>query len=150
MREATALHRRASFQLEDFSQPVIVGFKRTGALSVYFDQDPVFQFDTEGRLRRAYRGGLLYRTQGNTLAELRRERTVEQTTLVRRDLAADEVAEFLARMDHHLKRLATTVELAGPLEVVPTGADLTREICAGIQQILAQKTRLAPAIAARR
>ena len=150
MREATALHRRASFRMEGFADPVIVGFKRTGAMSIYFDQDPVYQFDTEGRLRRAYRAGLLYRTQGTTLAELGRERSADQTTLLRHDLTGSEVAEFLTEMDQHLTKLASVAALPNQLEVVPAEADLTPEIRASLLQIQKQPTRLAPAIPTRR
>lgn len=151
MREATALHRRASFRLDGFAEPVVVGFKRTGAMSIYFDQDPVYQFDIEGRLRRAYRAELLYRTQGTTLAELRRERTVDQTRLLRRDLPAEELSRFQQEMSEHLNQaeaaFVTDFEL---IEVQPPDADLRDEILTGIRAALNHSTVLAPAIATRR
>ncbi len=152
MREAVALHRRASVQVQGWDEPVVVGFKRTGAMSVYFDQDPVYQFDTEGRLRRAYRDGLLYRTQGTTLAELRRERSEEQTTLVRRDLDAQELCGFLDEMEKHLRHLHSQFEsgLACTLEMIPADADVSAEITAALQLVLSQRARLAPAITTRR
>ena len=70
--EAVALRRRIELALPGCDNPVVAGYRSTGALSLYFGADPVYQFDERGRLRRAFVGGHLYRTQGTTLAELTR------------------------------------------------------------------------------
>jgi hypothetical protein len=74
MAEAVALVRRVELALPGQDEPLVCGFRRDGSFSVYVGQDPVFHFDSRLRLRRAYRGGKLYRTQGDTLAELTRVR----------------------------------------------------------------------------
>lgn len=176
MREATALHRRASFRLaklgrdeverrdgaeeycfphgrfsDSFGGPVVAGFRRTGAMAIYFDQDPVYQFDVQGRLRRSYRDGLLYRTQGITLAELTRTRTKQQTTLLRRDLELDELKQFQREMADFLRQVeAAFVGGLELLEVKPDGADLVDEILEGVRNCLTQANVLAPAIPTRR
>lgn len=96
--ESTALVRRAELAGRGLAEPVVVGFRRDGGLSVYFGPDPAYHFDPAGRLKRAYRGGRLYRTQGETLAELTRERTPKETALRRRDLRPEECEAFLAEM----------------------------------------------------
>ena len=66
LREATALverielvpHRDRQF---DASEPIVVGFRADGALSIFFGDDPVYQFNAAGELRRAYCDGLLFK-----------------------------------------------------------------------------------------
>ena len=105
MAEATALVRRTEVVGPGYDEPVVIGFRRDGGLSLYFGADPAYHLDPEGRLKRAYRGGLLYRTQGETLAELTRERTEAETILRRRDLPPDELGPFLAEMAGRLTTL---------------------------------------------
>src|SRR5262245_19900425 len=95
MAEATALARRVKLSVPGEVERVVAGFRATGRLSIYFGGEPVYHFDAEGRLRRAFVNGLLYRTQGTTLARLRRERSAEVTELRRRDLSPTELRQFL-------------------------------------------------------
>src|SRR5690606_13058939 len=80
------------------TEPIVAGFRRDVSLSVYIGADPGFHFDPEGRLKRAYVDGKLYRTQGDTLAELTRERTETETILRRRDLDAVELSRIFVLM----------------------------------------------------
>ncbi|NQV28579.1 MAG: hypothetical protein HQ518_29855 [Rhodopirellula sp.] len=109
IREATALRNRVEWQIPGEAEPVFAGIRSNGSLSVYFGPDPVYQFSTAGSLRRAYAGGFLYRTQGSTLARLKRNRSTETTTLLRNDLNADELEAFLATMDDRLMRLQQSI-----------------------------------------
>lgn len=152
MREAVALVRRAEFTFPDRSDPVFAGFKRTGGLSIYFGPDPVYQFDDEGRLRRAYVDGLLYRTQGETLARLRRERTERETTLVRTDLTIAELESFLESMRNRLSWLREAIAAKRSLhhEQIPPESDLEPELISAIEVSLTADPPLAPAIPGRR
>lgn len=94
--EAVNMTSRAELTVEGFPQPLLVGFRENRWFSIYFGQDIMLQFTPEGGLRRAYRNGELYRTQGTTLARLRRFRTDAETTLLRSDLSPDELNEFQA------------------------------------------------------
>ena len=111
MVDATALVARAEFRRELESihettwQIVTVGFRKDGSFSVYFEQDPFYQFDVDGLLRRSFDRGLLFRTQSTTLAEPRRERTADRTTLSRIDLSTDALEYFRRRMRTHLEEL---------------------------------------------
>jgi hypothetical protein len=77
---------------------------------LYFGRDRYYQFDAEGRLRRALVGDRLYRSQGTYLAELERVRTVDETELRRRDLTRTEMEAFLCEMREHLTRLRAAIE----------------------------------------
>lgn len=103
--EAAGLPDRAEWNVPSQSEPVITGIKRNGSLCLYLGADPVYQFDPEGRLRRAFVDGFLYRTQGSTLARIHRERTETESTLVRHDLDAEELDVFLQTMRATLRTL---------------------------------------------
>lgn len=108
--EATALRERVELAVPGEAEPVVAGFRDNGWFSVYFGADPVYHFDKEGRLRRAFVGGNLYRSQARTLARLTRTRTDSATTLIRHDLDAAELDDFLSAMQYRLDRLIAALE----------------------------------------
>ena len=108
--EATAYDRRAEVIVGDSDQPILFGEKADGAWSIYFSADHVFHFDATGRLKRAFVDGRLYRTQGDTLAELSRERLKDVTVLRRRDLQNLERDRFIASLRIRLTALLTASE----------------------------------------
>lgn len=83
---------------------VVLGERKDGRLAIYFGPDPGFHFDDQNRLLRSYWKGVLYRTQGETLARLIRQRSDTETTLLRTDLTPEEVGEFRRQL---VKRLQT-------------------------------------------
>jgi hypothetical protein len=100
--EATALTQRAELTVPGEADLVIAGVRGDGRLSVYFGSDPVYQFTTDGGLRRAFVEGVLYRSQGATLARLVRSRSVDKVELERHDLSPGELAAFLETMAQRL------------------------------------------------
>ena len=74
--DGVAMVERAEFARSDTEAEtsdwnmLTTGFRRNGDLSIYLDQTYFYQFDTEGRLRRAHVDRFLYRSQGHTLAQL--------------------------------------------------------------------------------
>lgn len=106
LREATAYVIRWEMQSPGFSEDLFVGYKRDHSLSIYCGSDPVYHFNSEGQLRRAFVDGRLYRTQGTTLAELTRHRTPDHSELLRRDLDAEQCQRFLQRMRKSLNDLS--------------------------------------------
>src|SRR5215216_5583786 len=116
LREATALVERIELVprtadlLTAASEPagrrIIAGFRRDGALSVFFGEDPVYQFNAAGELRRAYRDGKLLKAIHGRLAALVRVRTEHEVQLVRHDLPPEEEATFLSQMEQQLRDLS--------------------------------------------
>lgn len=152
LREAVALTRRAELEFEDREEPVFLGFKRDGGLSIYLGADSVYQFNTLGQLRRAYRNGLLYRTQGTTLAELNRNRSrQDRVTLQRRDLSEEELNQFLEQMTASLHDLQQRLSARShqSLSTVPEDVDLIPEFLATLEMVFSAAPRLAPAIKGR-
>ena len=58
IREAVAMPERGEFRVPGLDELVTVGFRTTAAMSVFIGQDPVYQFDPAGRLRRAFANGV--------------------------------------------------------------------------------------------
>ncbi|MEK6258703.1 MAG: hypothetical protein AABP62_08785 [Planctomycetota bacterium] len=153
MVEAVALVRRVELRTPRRNGTVVLGFRTNGWLSVYLGPDPMYQFDELGRLRRAFIDGLLYRTQGTTLAQLRRQRTNSETTLLRQDLTETELADFRNVM------LSAIVSLREQLvqrqtvlvQQVPGEDDhLLHELATGLGRVLKSPEFLAPPIPGKR
>ena len=146
--EATALVRRAELSV-GYPEPVAAGFRRDGGLSVYFGPDLAYHLDPDGRLKRAYRDGRLYRTQGDTLAELIRERTETQTILRRRDLSSEDRDAFLAELTGRFGGVLSEIDegRASVLRAVPAGdATFLVDLAAALRDVVGSdlSDRLAP------
>jgi hypothetical protein len=152
MNEATALTRRVECTVANESEPVFAGYRRTGFLSIYFGPDPAYHFDDQGRLRRAFAGGLLYRTQGTTLAQLERQRTEDETVLQRHDLTPEELQAFLATLTNRLTGFAAALQ-RNDFEVVaqvPAEGNLIDDLLVSLSQIVQDAVALSPPINPRR
>ncbi|QEG42694.1 hypothetical protein [Roseimaritima ulvae] len=52
--EATAMTERGELSWEGDPELCVIGFRPTGAASIYFGEQPVLHFDPQGRLRRMF------------------------------------------------------------------------------------------------
>lgn len=148
--EVVALTRRVELRTTARNEPIVAGFRSNGWLSIYFGSDPMYQFDEIGRLRRGFVGGLLYRSQGTTLARLRRERTETETSLLRRDLTEPELVEFQRAVRGEIGSLWQQLasDLVEVLRQVPEDdARLLDDIAVTLEFVLNSPEFLAPAIA---
>jgi hypothetical protein len=152
MQEATGLFRRVEWQVRFIADPVVAGFKKSGACSVYFGAEPVLQFDPSGCLRRAFFEGFLFRTQGTTLARLQRNRTSEETQLVRHDLDDSELATFRVQACSWLRMLLQAIDLgeAVRLRQIPEEDEVILDLCVALRAALADGLPLAAAIVGKR
>jgi len=107
--QATALIARAGLLIPSFAAAIVVGFRSSGAASVYFGQDEAYHFESAGSLRRAYFAGRLYKADRGRLASLERKRTASEVQLVRHDLSDAETASFVDRAQRRLADLRSTV-----------------------------------------
>jgi hypothetical protein len=148
MRDAVALAQRVELRGTANPDTIVAGFRSDGRLLMYFGEDPYYQFDAQGRLRRALVDGRLFRTQGSGLASLTRATSPDATVLLRHDLDSDELAKFLRAMLTQVgalrKGLAT-----GALEIarqVPADAPIVERLVKCLEVILSAAGALAPAI----
>lgn len=152
LREAVALRRRAELRVPHESESVVAGFFADGRLAVYFGADVMYQFDKQGRLRRAFADGSLYRAGPDCLSKLDRVRTSTETLLVRHDLTPDELNAFQAIMTKRLQALEAALEQGAVQMIgcVPTGDDLRSDFTDAMRTVLASDELLAPAVKGRR
>ncbi len=151
--EAVALVRRMEFQPINREESIIVGFRQTGWLSIYFGPDRMYQFDEAGRLRRSYINGLLYRTQGNSLAQLQRQRSETETTLVRHDIDGEALAEFRNQMLEKIRWLEALLradDFMVARRIPADDATLTNDVLAFLATVLNSSEFLAPPIRGKR
>ena len=114
--------------------------------------EPMCRFDSDAQLRRAVRGGQLYRTQGGTLAQLTRVRHEDVTNLERRDLSPTEVEAFLGLVAADLRHLNDEV-IAGRCEVlreVGTSAEFIARLTSLLARLTSSPLKLAPALPTKR
>ena len=155
--EAVALSQRAEFNLPPAanSSPamLLIGQRDNGWLSLYIGADPVYHFDERNRLRRAYQEGLLFRSQGQTLSRMWRDRTATETILRRHDLSDVELAGFRAKLTADLSRLLTAWKL-GELRVnrqsPADNLELPHHLWARLAECVPEHDWLAPAVPGRR
>jgi len=152
MREATALRQRVEIRNGSDEETIIAGFRDDGRFSIYFGPDPVYHFSDEGQLRRGYVGGHLFRTQGSTLARLTRQRSEQQSNLMRHDLDEEELQQFLTAMDRRLSELSQFLQhgQAQIVKQIPAQPSLLPKLLQALQCALCSSPRLAAPIKGRR
>lgn len=137
MREATALTRRVSLELSGFPELVIVGFRRNSAMSIFVDQDPVYQFNSAGEFRRGYLDGKLIKADQGKLSSLDRQHKDDQVVLMRHDFDDAEQEDFISQLHCHLDQLHQSLS-DGSFQVkecVPVGDDVVTEIISSLDLI---------------
>ncbi|QDT53308.1 hypothetical protein Pan44_13240 [Caulifigura coniformis] len=147
--ELAALSPRVEFQPGQSQRSVCAGRREsTGGWSLFFGPDEVYHFDRDGRLRRAYVDGFLYRSEGRTLSRLRRQRSQTETTLLRHDLTVEELPQFLTRM--HTMLNALSGEIRGSQlriqRVSPPDGNVVQQLEQALGLALAADPPLAPAL----
>lgn len=150
--ECTALVRRIELMVSGQPEPIVAGCRPSGAWSIYFGSDPAYHFDEQGRLRRAFAGGVLYRTQGNTLARLERQRTDEEVALLRTDLQPTDLQEFMLRLKRQVSDLQAqlSTEAAKGRRSHPPDVDVVALLARAVEQVMSVWPELSPAIPTRR
>jgi len=130
LQEAGALVERISLRIAGSDDELVMGFRRDGSASIYRGGDSVYQFTSEGQLRRAYLGPLLYKAERGRLVSLRRERADKAVQLIRHELGPGETREFLDAMQASLEALqqALARQRFTVLGQVPHDADLLGRI----------------------
>lgn len=132
LREATALVERIELAALDDpnADHVVVGFRRSGAASVYFGSEPAYHFNSAGELRRAYYDGALIKAEQGRLVEMRRNRKVDVVELDSKILADTEQQRLVDEIRADLRRLATELQEGryAVIGQVPAEADVRRRV----------------------
>lgn len=109
--DATALLPRILLRAKIQGQlcEVFGGFRQPESLAIYFDDDPVFQFNSLGELRRAFVGGQIIKADKGQLVAWQRSETLDQTAMLSRRLNADATNEIVNAMLARLADLTAAV-----------------------------------------
>ena len=159
MLDAVSLVRRIEFRCPLQPGAIVAGFNPLGWLFVYRGDDPMYRFDERGRLRRAFVDGLMYRTEGETLSQIQRQRDSTfnpdgsrlQTTLLRRDLTPAELDSFRLQMQQTIKQCLAALRIGEVSRRHPiSDTGIQDDIARGLQAVLDSREFLAPAIVRRR
>jgi hypothetical protein len=96
LRDATALLPRILLRatIQSQSCEVFAGFRQSESLAIYFDDDPVYQFNSHGELRRAFVAGSIIKAVGGELVAWQRSETLDQTAMLSRRLSLAETQEL--------------------------------------------------------
>jgi hypothetical protein len=128
--EATALVERVSLQIEGNTDVVLIGFRADDSASIYFGSEPVYQFTSDGRLRRALVDGLLFKAEHGRLVSLTCQRGANVVQLVRHELDERATRDFLADMRASLEALHHALCKGSVIVTgqVPEGTDLAARV----------------------
>jgi hypothetical protein len=103
--EATALVERLELRVPQQAEPLVLGVRRDGCLSVYFTPNDAYHFNTRHELRRAYQGGALLKAERGRLISLTRQRTPNAMELLPQALSDAEQAQLLTDFQRQLAEL---------------------------------------------
>jgi hypothetical protein len=130
MAEATALVERVELAVPGFVDPIVAGFRSSNCVSFFIGPDPVYQFNSQRQLRRAYVDGLLYKAERGRLVSLTRTPAAGRLELLRRELDDATQERFMNAMTLHLAALRSGLD-AGNIKIlnqVPAHSDVIAQL----------------------
>lgn len=116
LRDGTAMSVRGRLLID--GTEVVIGFRSRGQLSLYWDQDPVFQFDEAGRLRRAFLDSNRLKVEKGRLVRIKKadehdgpsasrlRLIVESLSEIEQSVILQSLSECLQQIDEALDPLA--------------------------------------------
>lgn len=148
MAEVVTLSPRICFTTPDFPDEIVAGRRQDGRWSIFLGGDPVYHFDAEGNLRRAFVQDRLYRTQGTTLARLTRQEAPDQTVLLRYDLNEEELSQFRDSIVVAFSQLilAISSHQTTVISAEPPNSDFRSELLELMKIVIDGRCCLAPAL----
>lgn len=119
LRDATALVPRIQLRLKSGEpvQEIFAGFRAEGALSLYFDTEPVYHFNSRFQLRRAFVDDQLIKAQRGKLVAMQPQRGPHGTDMLSHELRPEEEEQFGLQLLERLELLRTALH-TGDYELV--------------------------------
>ena len=137
IRTATALVQRVELAIDGFPDLLVVGFRSNGAASFFIGEDPVYQFNAAGELRRAFQAGKLVKAVSRRLVELTRKRGDNRVDMVSRELTEEQQQQLLSQLWKTLDQLrqALLEKQYRVTRQVPADQDIVGEATRWIEQL---------------
>jgi len=138
LRDATAYVTRVQLKFASDATlvEVFAGFRVQGAASFYFDQDPVYHFNSAGQLRRAFVDDVLIKAESGQLVEWRRQRTDTTVTMLRQEMSAEQQHKFCETAVRQLGGLRQSIA-QGSIVLegqIPAGEDVVVRLAAYLER----------------
>lgn len=135
--EATALAHRIELRIDDLAEPVVIGFRASGAASIYWGESPAYHFNATGELRRAFVAGTLYKAENRQLVAMRRQRSAHETVLASQALSPDAQRQFMTECQARIAHLrdALSASRFSTLRQVPQQADVLNHVQRWLQNV---------------
>lgn len=138
LREATALVNRVELKVlgRADGDHIVFGFRECGSLAVYFGSEPVYQFNVNQALRRAYHQGCLLKAVDCLLVSMRRERHDRKLQWISTSWDDEKTREFVGQVCRDMSQLVIAIE-TGEVQVIgfvtamqqTTAETLTTQFC---------------------
>ena len=112
LRDAVAFTRRVmlSVKEESYNAELFIGFRDNGCVSFYCDQDPVYQFNSNGELRRAFINAQKLESAECKLVALTRQRNGAKLELLREPLSSEGTLSMLQDIETKLDEILNTLQ----------------------------------------
>ncbi len=119
LREATALVNRVEVKFSGRvgGDHIVFGFRECGSLAIYFGAEPVYQFNVNQALRRAYHQGCLLKAVDGRLVSMRRERQDRKLQLISTSWDDEKTREFIGQVCRDMSQLVEAIE-TGEAQVI--------------------------------
>ncbi len=130
MAEATALVERVELRVLHEPEPIVLGVRSNGCLSMYFGADPALHFNTQGELRRGFVDGQLLTAEAGRLVLMTRRRTAGEVQLLRRELPLAAAQALRLTLQTRVQSFRDALEVGHYelLRQVPTDARFAPEL----------------------
>ncbi|MBT4693306.1 MAG: hypothetical protein HOB73_08185 [Planctomycetaceae bacterium] len=118
LREATVLVNRVELEVSGRAadDAIVFGFRECGSLAIYFGAEPVYQFNADHALRRAYHQGCLLKAVDCLLVNMRRERQDGKLQLLSTSWDEGKTKEFIGQIRQDMSQLVEAIA-AGEVQV---------------------------------
>jgi len=119
LREATALVNRVELEVSGRAdgESIVFGFRECGSLTIYFGAEPVYQFNANQALRRAFHQGCLLKAVDCLLVSMRRERQDGKLQLLSTPWDEEKTREFIGQVRRDMFQLVEAIEV-GEAQVI--------------------------------
>ena len=119
LREATALVNRVELEVSGCADgdSIVFGFRECGSLAIYFGAEPVYQFNANHALRRAYHQGCLLKAVDCLLVSMRRKRQDGKLQLLSTPWDEEKTQEFIEQVRRDMFQLVEAIEV-GEAQVI--------------------------------
>ena len=101
--DATALVHRAKIELPPGTDPIVLGFRANGALSLFFDPEVAYHFNQHCQIRRVFLHGERYKAEQGQLVCVRRLPGLRNVRLQITAIKPRQLEHILAVLDERLR-----------------------------------------------